>query len=435
MSEASTQEVAAVQLEFPEPLKPRSKYTFEDTPTGFTLHREGGISLPVEYRDTSMWINDGIADAHCGLYGDDLLNAISDRLIDLTMGRSRRASKSDRRDAQEMFHRALGRRINDAMTRVRTDIAPANVVELARKMWASNHTDAKVCHLDKLYTDEYKHLRGDLLKYHACRLYAKFAETAPQSDYLALVADWRTFLGQGSGGNRAINKTLDHFPVGVSFHQIAYLAQFNITTAVTKRLHMVACLCAAEHHHWELHQRAVLQADDEQVLCAAEVQSTILNRRSTTESIRGVMSHILDYEEPYHGDLVGLSRRSLHWHDNLHRERYKRPQRAENEPTARPAIDLDGLAEQGITFLDTANAVIAEGDLMDHCVASYADKAVAGQCYLFHVEYEGHMATIEATPSGKVIQAYGPRDTNNPACGYGTGHVERAFEKLAEAKS
>lgn len=421
----------AVQLEFPEPLKPKSKYTFEPTPTGFSLLREGGIRLEVMYRDRAMQI-DGHPD-HFGLYGDSLLNGITDILIDLTMGGGRRVSKADRRDARELFHHALGGRVNAAMNRVRADIAEPEVVELARKMWASTHTDTRIVRRDELYTDEYRHLRGDLLKYHACRLYARFAETAPHSDYLALVADWRTYLGQGSGGNRAINKTLDRFPVGVSFHQIAYLAQFNITTPITKRLHMVACLCAAEHHHWELHQRAVLQADDEQVLRAAEVQSTILNRRSTTESVRGVMSHILDYEEPYHGDLVGLSRRSLHWHDNLHRQRHKRPQRAENESTARPAIDLAALAEQGVRFLDCTNAVIAEGDLMDHCVASYADKAVAGGCYLFHVDHEGHMATIEATPQGKVIQAYGQRDTNNPACGYGSGLIARAFEKLAEA--
>ena len=52
---------------------------------------------------------------------------------------------------------------------------------------------------------------------------------------------------------------------------------------------------------------------------------------------------------------------------------------------------------------------------MNNCIASYAESAVAGRCYLFHVTHDGEEASVEIDPRGRVRQAEGPANTENRA--------------------
>lgn len=70
---------------------------------------------------------------------------------------------------------------------------------------------------------------------------------------------------------------------------------------------------------------------------------------------------------------------------------------------------------EGIKFLETVEAIVSEGEQMNHCIGTYAERAVEGRCYLFHAEHEGEQASIEISPSGHVIQSYGPRNCRNRA--------------------
>ena len=45
---------------------------------------------------------------------------------------------------------------------------------------------------------------------------------------------------------------------------------------------------------------------------------------------------------------------------------------------------------------------------MGHCVASYVPEAIAGRCYLFHVEHEGDAATVMVQWDGAITEAAGP---------------------------
>ena len=47
------------------------------------------------------------------------------------------------------------------------EFVPEEIGKLARLMWSSVHGDAAILHRPLLYTEHCKHLRNDLLKYHA----------------------------------------------------------------------------------------------------------------------------------------------------------------------------------------------------------------------------------------------------------------------------
>jgi len=86
-------------------------------------------------------------------------------------------------------------------------------------------------------------------------------------------------------------------------------------------------------------------------------------------------------------------------------------------PTARPPFALPEVA--GIRFLATVGEVVEEGQRMGHCIGNYAAAAVAGDCYLFHVDYQGDSASVEVGSDGIVRQAAGPENADNPATRWG----------------
>lgn len=82
--------------------------------------------------------------------------------------------------------------------------------------------------------------------------------------------------------------------------------------------------------------------------------------------------------------------------------------------------EFDEKSEGRFYFLDSVDAIYAEADKMQHCIARlYSKPAVNGECYLFHVEYKGHMASAELTPTGHVNQIKGINNNQNPACQWG----------------
>jgi hypothetical protein len=173
---------------------------------------------------------------------------------------------------------------------------------------------------------------------------------------------------------------------------------------------------------------------------AAAVFGRTLNSRSKTVVIGDVVRSILDYPEAYAGDLLGLARRSHAWHGEMRlhpNSSYERELSAETPLVAPSGVDLAALEEVGVTLLKTAGDCYKEHVLMQHCIHTYASKAQAGLCYLFHVEHKEEktekitLATVEVSPAGQVVQAKGPHNSNNAACHYGIAALKEAFKKGA----
>jgi hypothetical protein len=82
-----------------------------------------------------------------------------------------------------------------------------------------------------------------------------------------------------------------------------------------------------------------------------------------------------------------------------------------------PPISLP--TDARVHFLATAGEIYAEGEKMGHCIGSYAERAIAGRCYLFHVDYGDRQASVEVDPFGWVKQAFGPYNEINAASDWG----------------
>jgi hypothetical protein len=87
-----------------------------------------------------------------------------------------------------------------------------------------------------------------------------------------------------------------------------------------------------------------------------------------------------------------------------------------------------------IKFLKNYKEVVNEGKEMEHCVASYAEKAVLGDCYLFHVDHNGVPATVEVSPTGFVKQSYSKRDKVNEASEYAKSELNRWGKNIGDKK-
>lgn len=418
-----------------------SKYAFLDTASGFDIYRICGTKVSVQYADTYLTVrlDDGYSYRHSlGLYDfKKIVSRIAELFVDVILPNAR---KSESEEAADMIARALTGRFKEHWRRIITQIVPHEVERLARLMWSSALSDTGVIHFPELYQEEHAFLYRDLIKYHAARLavlglhmfatphnHELAAALEPQQYRNAILKelrDWRKVFAP-TVPNKALNKTLDKLPVGISPSQITRMSVMHLEKPITSRLHLSFALIGAEHHHWGLHEHIVLSASDELIKAASALVRVPLTAKSRLRDIGEVVRVILDYPEAFAGDLLGLARHSVEWHGETH----IRIARGLPDDYLLPApkADLADLTQQGITLLATAGEVYEEGKQMHHCVGSYASKAAQGECYLFHVEYEGERATVEMSPRGYALQAYGPSNTKNGACEFGVKALEAAF--------
>lgn len=403
----------------------QGKYKFLETPDGFEIWRVNGLNVTVTYDDTWLKVQHRYT-MRCGLYNwPEALHEASESLANQLVS-------DDTEEATEMISKALSYRFFLGWKRIIAEIAPTEVGDLARLVFSSVRGDALVLHAPELYTEDHIHTRSDLIKYHACRLYA--ATTPEPSD----VAAWRQRLSP-TVPNKALNKTLDKMPPAISYKQIVRLSTIRLESPITSRLHLIFILCASDHHNWGLHERTVVSATPAMIQQVGVLHGKVLKAQSKTRVIGDLAQQILDYPEPYGGDLLGLAQRSMEWHRQIaNAEDAGGGILPADTPLAVPThLDLDALAERGITLLRTAGDCYAEHDKMHHCIHTYASKAAKGLCFLFHAVYTKDdvttHATLEVSPQREVIQAQGPMNQKNAACTYGVQELKRALKETIYA--
>ena len=70
-----------------------------------------------------------------------------------------------------------------------------------------------------------------------------------------------------------------------------------------------------------------------------------------------------------------------------------------------PFLDIEGA-----TFLKNGRDLLVEGNAMHHCVASYVDKVLGGNSWIYHLEDGKSRGTLEIGVSGETIQFKGPHN-------------------------
>lgn len=435
-------------LEYTVPEKPKSKYTFEETERGVIIRRECGKWVEIFVTDDKKLglchDQDAFGRSYALFSVDHVMDAAARHFIDKYKFKDERLLEATR-----MIVTALSGRFTVFWRKMIERVTKDEYFLLTKKMWASTHTQTYLLDSVELYEERFKHFRQDLLNYHACRLFSASVtsdtwrwntQSVKDAHILLYCERWREHLCHEHASPKIVNKILDTFPPAVPQRLMYNFAQVPFQSRPTSRLHLLSILLCAEHFGGPPKLPIFLNTTHQEILAVGrafplwEGQSKLKGNPSTS-TISELVSYLCDYPDPHHGDLMGLLRKAIRWHEVRERER----QRMESEwlekqkawlDTELPAPPIDFTPYPEITFLSTVRALKEEDRLMNHCVGDYDTKAAQGRCYLFHVDYEGETATIEVDDRGSVVQAYGPRNRKNKASAYGTRLLNRLFRGL-----
>ena len=254
-------------------------------------------------------------------------------------------------------------------------------------------------------------------------------------DLLAALSDWPALFSHSGESYRSLNRTLMNLPGGIPSGLVCNLRYLCLDHPITERLPLLALLLYADPHvrtgraggappiHANVLHHATVEELQRAIVQVGEHLHMSLSHRRTSD-VRRVVSYLADYPEQHRGRLGGLVDKAIRWHrdDAAEAARRESERLGAETPTARPQV----LPEiPGVTFLDSVGSVCQEGADMGHCVGTYAEAAVRGHCYLFHVERNGDSATIELAPNGQVVQACGPQNYHNRAATWGRRILHR----------
>ncbi len=239
-------------------------------------------------------------------------------------------------------------------------------------------------------------------------------------DALGYMADWRSIFSLTKAAYPSLNKTLTNLPYGIPARLLLSLNQFMLRRPVTSRLELLTIILA--HRRGQRNIRVFEFATEAQIAEVMQRVSAHLHRDLSPRRWKDLDSVILflkDYPDQHTGNLVGLAERSIRWHRDFQNQTVAKfiEGFGHDKDVAKPPIPLPSI--EGIRFLSTVGDVAQEGVEMQHCISTYAKKAVEGHCYLFHVDHQGRQASVEVDCYGRVIQANGPRNESNAACEWG----------------
>jgi hypothetical protein len=239
--------------------------------------------------------------------------------------------------------------------------------------------------------------------------------------------NWRGLFSPTGQSYTSLNRTLMNLPGGVSHHVVCGLRRILLERPVTDRVEFTVAVLSAEFariiNQLVLHRATRSQVERALRRVAAAIHTPLTSRR--TGDLRTLVGYLADYPERHQGKLYGLADQAVRWHRHIYQCQIDEvlAQYGGDHPVALPSIPLPN--HPGIRFLGRISEIVLEGREMRHCIASYAKKSLAGDSFLFHVEYKNEVASVEVDRRGRVMQAYGPEDRRNGAARWG----ERVLRK------
>jgi len=323
--------------------------------------------------------------------------------------------------------KSLAKRMKEIWNKKNNEIVAEDIRLLHKKLFSVSSGKGYNSVLRKILEnkEKYEYLIKDLINYRAARALA-----ANMSDSYFLENDWKDIFGVNTG---AMRKTAMNLP-GVPYFYASRFCETGraLPEPALTRIRFMAYAEAVRINdaRWDGFSKVILRSTDEEIKTAIRMVWKYTNDVpkcgfKSTKYIDRALQFIYDYNDPIgKWNMIGLAKRCIQYHDDLanHRrdeeaERLKRLGIKLEQPTKLPPAPLPEIEE--IKFLGTYGDVVEEGRKMGHCIASYADQAIRGQSFLFHVDYEGEMASVEVTPYGQVRQSHGPYNQSNKASKYG----------------
>ncbi len=431
-----------------------SKYKIEDKPSGFLIYAEGRKPTWVQFNGYGFSVSDDDTPikhfwpyAITGIFEfRKMLGSIANNLMSTWQRPEAYAGKRGEWSisawAKKRTAMALAKRVKEKWIGLYTKAEPI-VVDIQRNAFSAG---CKVCDQlknPKLYQCD-KYLLNDFAKYKAAaRCISHFSiDTEPNGKFMASpygddrhplefyghsISHYNNWMDLYTGRNpatRALRKTLMNLPGGVPINMLFDIKQRMPTYPLLTRLELLTYLhlCGRLYEEEKDSRFKVLErssADD--IRKALRItyeylrESDISLRKSAT--IFAGLQHIFDCTEAHNGNIVGLAHKSVRWHRE---RRYLNASRYNNLPVDTlvkvPPIALPEV--EGVKFLSTVKDIYDEGDSMGHCISSYADRAVRGSCFLFHIDFKKECASIEVDVNGSIVQAQGPHNRPNKAVNY-----------------
>lgn len=244
--------------------------------------------------------------------------------------------------------------------------------------------------------------------------------------------NWAGMLAPSGKPYCSLSATLINLPKNVPFEFVFDLAQHKLLEPITSRSAVLLAgayasfekVCGLADADKQKLQNIFFRTKDIEIKKAMALFNDHTGFAFSIRRYRDVdklIKYMLDAPIGRSKTLVGFLKAAIRYHqEKVEEERIAYAATADIRRVAtKPPIPLP--AEPDITFLETVNTIISEGELMGHCVgsSSYCEGAVNGTHYLFHVRHSGHDATAQIMADGTIGQIFGPKNKNNPACKWG----------------
>jgi hypothetical protein len=242
------------------------------------------------------------------------------------------------------------------------------------------------------------------------------------------MSDWRGLFSPDGAPYKSLNRTLMNLSADVPAALVCFLSYVKLERAIVSPVELTALLVFVSQFENEGRMpedrlRIFQQAREEEIRQAfgrigAETEREL--EPTLRDDVRFAVRYLNDFPERCGRDLSVWVERTLRWHARPARPVVARVRAMpvfRDTRTARARMRSPGI--KGVTFLKTVGAVVAEGERMHHCIAAYAERAVRGEVFLYHVEHEGETASFALDREGRIIEAAGPCNRNSGAVHWG----------------
>jgi len=315
----------------------------------------------------------------------------------------------------------INKLIHPQWTRLLGTVDP-DILEVQKKIFSASFGYGPVDLITRPEFYENHFVVKDVKSYRAAAVAAFLCDRwFPAEKAIETMVDWKRLFSPTGESYTSLNRTLMNLSGNISPRLLGRLGGFVLPRPITTRLELIAIILAHSTYN-QRHLRVWSFANEGQIKEAMRRVGRFTHRDLSTrrwEDVQVVVRFVDDYPDCHNGNLVGLAQRAIRWHRDIAAGRIKAnvSKHGEDKQVAKPPIPLPDLP--GIRFLETVGDISAEGEQMRHCIATYIEKAINGYAYLFHVDYEGELASVEVDWFGNVIQASGPTNEKNRAVEWG----------------
>jgi hypothetical protein len=392
--------------------------------TGFYLEQAGERPLRLfpEFPDTSLIAYPALVDG-----------VVRRLMANWSPPEGKRSDWGVRQWALSQTKRALASRIYAEWQRLLARACP-RVAAAQKAVFAASYQHCPLLLEDDFYQDAL--LVGDVVKYRAAAAMVPLVQELLEQDcydadplpcfdqLLDALHDWQALLSPSGQPYRSLSRTLMALPGGMPTGLLTYLREITLERPVPDRVELIALLMALDYGRDEEEStddawRVFMHARREDIVAGMHrVNQTTLRNLSSRRArdIGFFVRYVLDYPGKRPRRLSTLVNLSVKWHKHIS-VNFESENTLTQMPTMEPPIPLP--ASSAIQFLDTVGAIYREAHRMNHCVYLFVRRAVEGRRFFFHVDHAGEQATVEVDEQGQVVQASGPRNSDNAACAYG----------------